>query len=348
MGRTGSNKNAPADIIIGMPTLLKHAVFKTLSKHFNTGQSAGETLEKPGDAQRRTVSWKRVRTALTALGASKAQKRLFKKAHLSELLNVEPNEDPTEELLPEDIYATYFQDPTQETSEIKFKVHGTDKEQQALNALLHRYISVFSDKVGSEAAKVTPMTIDVDVAAWHADKRSREPTRPQSAARKIAIERWLRQTIADNVIRPSQASAWSQLHLTPKPNGTWRFNVDYRALNRYTRAARALIPNIAQLLRHIGAQNPQRFAKMDMTSGFHQMAIDDRSRHLTAFAAGNEIYEFCRVSMGLMNAPWYFQQALSREVFPHLLHRQMEIYIDDLLTWAQNFDELLVNLEKNI
>jgi hypothetical protein len=78
-------KNAPAEIIIGMPTLLKHAVFKTLSKHFNTGQSAGETLEKPGDAQRRTVSWKRVRTALTALGASKAQKRLFKKAHLSEL-----------------------------------------------------------------------------------------------------------------------------------------------------------------------------------------------------------------------------------------------------------------------
>jgi hypothetical protein len=135
-------KNAPADIIIGRPTLLKHAVFKTLSKHFNTGQSAGETLEKPGDAQRRTVSWKRVRTALTALGASKAQKRLFKKAHLSELLNVEPNEDPTEELLPEDIYATYFQDPTQETSEIKFNVHGTDKEQQALNALLHRYISL--------------------------------------------------------------------------------------------------------------------------------------------------------------------------------------------------------------
>jgi hypothetical protein len=339
-------KNAPTEIVIGMPTLLEHAVFKTLSRHFNTGQSAGGTLEKSGDAQRRTVSWKRVQSALTALGASKEQKRLYKKAHISELLNVEPNEDPTEDLLPEDIYATYFQDPTQEKGEIKFTVYGTETEQRTLNALLHRYASVFSDKVGDEAAKVTPMTIDVDVAAWHDDKRSREPTRSQSAARKIAIDRWIRQAIADNVIRPSQAAAWSQLHLTPKPNGTWRFNVDYRALNRYTRAARALIPNIAQLLRHIGAQNPKRFAKMDMTSGFHQMAIDERYRHLTAFAAGSEIYEFNRVSMGLMNAPWYFQQALSREVFPHLLHRIMEIYIDDLLTWAQSFEELINNLEK--
>lgn len=116
-------------------------------------------------------------------------------------------------------------------------------------ALLQRDSAVFSDKLGNGAAKVTPMTIIVDENAWHEDKRNREPTRPQSAARKHAIEKWICQAIADNVIRPSQATAWSQLHVTPTPNGEWRSNVDYRAFNKYTHSARALIQKIAKLLR---------------------------------------------------------------------------------------------------
>jgi hypothetical protein len=291
-------KDAPADLIIGMPTLLEKRVFAQLTQHFNTGQPGGETREKPEGGQPRTVSWKRVRTALAALGASKVQRRAFK-ASLQELLNIEPQDDPTEGLLPEDIYASYFTDPGRDQPETptdpKFKVFGTDAEKRTLLALLHQYSDVFSEKLGRGAAKVTPMTITVDEAGWHADKRSREPTRPQSAARMSAITHWIRQAIADGVIRPSEATAWSQLHLTPKPNGKWRFNVDYRALNKYTAAARGLIPNIAKLLRNIGAHNPKRFAKMDMTSGFHQTELDEASRKYTAFAAGDNIYEFLRV-----------------------------------------------------
>ena len=94
-----------------------------------------------------------------------------------------------------------------------------DAEQRQLLALLHQYSDVFSDKLGRGAANVTPMTIDVEESGWHEDKRSREPTRPQSVARQHAINRWIRQAIADNVIRPSDAHGRSQLQLTPKP--TW-------------------------------------------------------------------------------------------------------------------------------
>jgi hypothetical protein len=287
---------------------------------------------------------------LSALGASKAERKQYKKIHISELLNQIPEIDPTEELLPEDIWNTYLQDPDRAgekiPEDIKFDVHGTESEKRAIIALLNKYIDVFSSRVGAEPSLITPMKIDVDFAAWERDRRSREPTRPQTAARQAAIEKWLRQAIADKVIRQSEAKAWSQLHLTPKPNGQWRFNVDYRALNKYTRAARTLIPNIADLLRRIGAKGATRFAKMDATSGFHQVAIDEDSRKYTAFAAGNEIYEFCRMSMGLMNAPWHFQQMLQRKVFGNLLHHNMELYIDDILTWGRDFNGLLANLEK--
>jgi hypothetical protein len=145
-----------------MPTLVENRVFARLTRHFNTGRAEDETREKPSGGQHWTVSWKRVRSALNAIGVTKAQWHAVKRAHLSELLNVEPEEDPTEELLPEDIYEPNQQQPTREPGEIKFKVCGTDAEQRQLLALLHRYSDVFSDKLGRGAANVTPMTIDVD------------------------------------------------------------------------------------------------------------------------------------------------------------------------------------------
>jgi hypothetical protein len=50
--------------------------------------------------------------------------------------------------------------------------------------------------------------------------------------------------------------------------------------------------------------------------------------------------------MGLLNSPWYFQSVLEREVFQNIIHKIMELYIDDILTWASTIDELIANLTK--
>ena len=190
-----------------MPTLVENRVFAKLTTHVNTGQCEGWSPEKPRGCRPWTVSCKRTQCALNALGTSGEVRAAFRKAHISELLNFEPVDDPIEDLLPEDIYASYLQDPIRETQEeIKFKVYGTAEEQNILLKLLHQYSDVFSDKLGRGAATVTPMKIDVDEAGWYNDKRSREPTRPQAVARQHAINRWIRQAIADNVIRPSEAT----------------------------------------------------------------------------------------------------------------------------------------------
>ena len=173
-----------------------------------------------------------------------------------------------------------------------------------------------------------------------------DPANPHGRNSKIAIRKWLHQSIADGIIRPSEAPAWSQLMLTPKPNGTWRFAIDYRAINKYTKAMRALIPNINKLLLTIGANNPKYFAKMDFTSGFYQLPLDEECMKFTAFATDFGLFEFARPSMGLLNSPWYFQGIMEREVFQDLINKIMAVYIDDLLTWANNIDDLCANLEK--
>jgi hypothetical protein len=190
------------------------------------------------------------------------------------------------------------------------------------------------------------MEIDVNYDEYKADRRSREPTRAQSAARKIAITAWIRQAIADNVIKPSTATAWAQLMLTKKPNGSWRFAVDYRAVNKYTKPMRAPIPNIKKLLHQLGGKKPKLFEKMDFTSGFYQTPVRECDTKYTAFSCDDGLFEFNVASMGLLNSPWYFQRVMETEVFPHLLHRVMSIYVDDILTWAANIDELCENMTK--
>jgi hypothetical protein len=85
---------------------------------------------------------------------------------------------------------------------------------------------------------------------------------------------------------------------------------------------------------------------MDFTSGFYQTPIREEDMKYTAFDSDEGLFEFTVASMGLLNSPWYFQRIMEHEVFPELLHKIMAIYVDDILTWAANIDELCTNLEK--
>ena len=340
-------KEGPADIIVGHQTLREHNVYAQLNRYFGNESLAEvspavkEKSYYPQPAcQVDSITSPRSSSTSITMGNQKV-----KVVHISELIPTGETDDTTYDLLPEEIYATYEQDPQRREDEITFKIKGTSAEQAQLLKLLQKHSDIFARRLNRKPASVTPMKMEVDYTAYKADRRSREPTRAQSAARKAAIAKWINQAVADNIIKRSSATAWAQLMLTRKPNGSWRFNVDYRALNKHTKANRAPIPNIKKLLNIIGAKNPKLFAKMDLTQGFYQAPMDEGSMEYTAFDCDEGLYEFTRVSMGLLNSPWHFQGVMEREVFPHLLNKIMTIYIDDLLTWAQNIDELCANLE---
>ena len=61
------------------------------------------------------------------------------------------------------------------------------------------------------------------------------------------------------VISPSKATHWSQVLLTKKKNGSKRFCIDLRALNKALRDQGWQIPNIAQMINRIGAMNMKYF-----------------------------------------------------------------------------------------
>ncbi len=131
------------------------------------------------------------------------------------------------------------------------KISGSPELQAKIRALLGEYKHIFSEKLRADPAKLTPMVINIDKEKWQTNKHSLPP-RTQSRAKHAEIERQINKMIESKVIRPSQAPWYSQVHLTPKPNGAWRFCIDYRGLNDCSEAMGWPIPNVSRMLQRLG------------------------------------------------------------------------------------------------
>ena len=194
------------------------------------------------------------------------------------------NSSETEHLVLAPIVAEFdelFEMPSCTAPEsFSFKVHGSPEFVEKVNVLNRKY-DVFSTSVRKEPADVTPIEVKVDIAAWERPANSGPPRR-QSAIKEQAILGQILPLEASNVIRSSTSPYYSQVHMVPKvPTPTepvdFRFCVDLRGLNEVTENTAWPLPNIPALLNRIGQQKPKLFAKLDLTSGYHQFPLHENS-----------------------------------------------------------------------
>ncbi len=223
-------------------------------------------------------------------------------------------------------------------------IHGNENLQREIRTLLQKYKSVFSSRLPIHPARVLPLAFHIDESKWKLPC-NREPPRRQSLTKDAAIRDMIREMIQSGVVSTSKADAWSQVLLTAKPNGKWRFCIDYRQLNKLIENRGWPLPRIQELITRVGNAKPKVFGKMDLTNGYHQMPLAKESRKYTAFRSANGLHESNRVPMGLKNAGAYFQQAMADEVVGEILYDGTELYIDDILVHGQTDEEFLMRLE---
>ncbi|UYV79719.1 K02A2.6-like [Cordylochernes scorpioides] len=192
-----------------------------------------------------------------------------------------------------------------------------DSQKEKLRNLLRNYRDIFEFRK-KEASKTDNVKHRISTGN-HLPTKQR-PYRVAPAERQI-IQEEVNKMEEIGIIQPS-ASPWaSPVVLVRKKDGSWRFCVDYRRLNKITKKDVYPLPRIDDTLDCL--QGARFYSSMDLQSGYWQIDVEESDREKTAFITPDGLYEFKK---GLR---WTICLC----------------YLDDIVVFSNDFEEHLRRLQ---
>lgn len=146
-----------------------------------------------------------------------------------------------------------------------------------------------------------------------------------------------------DIIEPSRSAFSSPVVLVPKSDGSLRFCVDYRELNKVTTFDAEPVSDPHLLMTQLSGD--QYFTKIDLTKGFWQIPVVSADRHKTAFQTPFGLFQFKRMPFGLVSAPATFARMM----------RQLKLeesnavhFFDDVLVHSPSWKSHLKHVHKTL
>lgn len=121
-----------------------------------------------------------------------------------------------------------------------------------------------------------------------------------------ATKNEIKRLLDNGIIRKSKFGCSSPAFPKEKKNGDIRLLFNCRKPNKVTTKGCFQNPGIDETLRNLS--NSDIFSKIDLVQGYYQIKIREKDIRKTGFNLLGQHYEFCRMPMGLTNAPVLFKE----------------------------------------
>ena len=165
-----------------------------------------------------------------------------------------------------------------------------------------------------------------------------------SEEEQIFIQNEIQQLLLDDVIEVSDSPWRAQVVITSNENRKKRMVVDFsKTINLFTMLDAYPLPRIEDIVQSIA--DYRIFSVIDLSRAYYQVEISDRDRPYTAFQAGNQLYQFKRIPMGVTNGVSAFQRFMNQFISENRLVATFA-YLDDITICGKTKEEHDINLAR--
>lgn len=139
----------------------------------------------------------------------------------------------------------------------------------------------------------------------------------------------------DIITKVEQPTKWvNPIVVVKKPNGDVRICLDSVKLNKSIQREHYPLKTVEKVAASLG--DAKIFTTLDVTSGFYQIKLAEKSTWLTTFNTPFGRYKFERLPFGIVSAPEVFQRTMA-QMFEDI--EGCEVFVDDLLVWGKSEQE---------
>ena len=137
-----------------------------------------------------------------------------------------------------------------------------------------------------------------------------QPARQVPFHLRAKFDREIKNLEAEGIIEEHEGPApWiSNVVLAPKDDSQVHVTLDMKRTNKAIKATNIPIPRIEDIKSTLAGS--KSFSKLDFKTAYHQLELDEESRKLTVFHAGNRLMKYKRLTMGTKPAAGELTKAL--------------------------------------
>ena len=220
--------------------------------------------------------------------------------------------------------------PDEDVSCVQFDAALSEVQLDELKAVFQTHADILTTRPGVFSGNLMleiPLTSDVPI-------RRKMYNLPFSS--KEVVEKEIQVMLDLEIIEPSKSPYSSPVVLVRKKDGSCRFCIDFRGLNKITVFDAEPIPNVEDLF--VRLAHSRFFTKIDLAKGYWQILVLPEDRPKTTFATHQGLFQFIRMPFGLVSAPAVFARMMR---MLHLADLSAENFFDDILVHSASWSDHL-------
>ncbi|KAH7834736.1 hypothetical protein Vadar_019075 [Vaccinium darrowii] len=219
----------------------------------------------------------------------------------------------------------------------------TPEEFKAHSDLLKEFEDVFAWS-HADMPGIDPEIVEHRIPLYPDAKPVKQKLRKMRPDWVLEIKKEVQRQIDAGFLMVTEYPQWvANIVPVPKKNGKIRVCVDFRDLNKASPKDDFPLPHIDVLVDNTAGHALLSF--MDGFSGYNQILMAPEDREKTTFTTEWGTYCYRVMPFGLKNAGSTYQRAATT-LLHDMIHKEVEVYVDDMIVKAKEREEHLPNLRK--